>query len=424
MRYAIVGAGPAGVVAAETLRQHDPGGEITLIGDEHSAPYSRMAIPYYLSGGIPEAGTHLRKERGHFEGLRIRYVQDEATAVDSSQRAVALKKSGKVPYDRLLIASGSRPVRPPIPGLEGPGIHPCWTLEDAREIHALARPGSRAVLIGGGFIGSIILNALFHRNVKLTVVEMENRMVPRMMNEAAGKLIQQWCEAQGVEVRTSASVASVGKGKERRYSLAVNRGGAIEADLVIVATGVRPRTDFLAGSGVALGKGQGVAVNEFLQSSVPEIYAAGDVAEGTDFSTGLKNLHPIQPTAVEHGRVAALNMAGQPTGYQGSLNMNVLETVGLVSHSFGLWGGVSGGEHCERLEPANHRYVQLQFQGDRMIGAIAVGEVDNVGLLRGMIQSKLRLGSWKQSLLADPGRFAQAYLGLNRMSRTPALQAG
>ena len=424
MRYVIVGAGPAGVIAAETLRREDPAGDIVVVGDEHPVPYSRMAIPYYLAGEIPEEGMHLRKDAGHFDALRIRRVHDAVASVDTRGRTALLKQGGSIPYDRLLVATGSVPVRPPITGLEGPGVFHCWTLRDAKEIVKLAQPDSRVVLLGAGFIGSIVLDALQKRRVKLTVVEVEDRMVPRMTNAAAGKLILKWCLHKGVDVRVSTRVLSAAKDPDGRTCVALSTGDNIEADLVIVATGVRPRTDFLSGSGIVVGPAGGVAVNEYLRSSIPEVYAAGDAAEGLDFSTGQRALHPIQPTATEQGRTAALNMAGKSAPYQGSLNMNVLATIGLLTHSFGLWGGVRGGEHAEQMDAEGFRYLQIQFHADRIVGAIAIGEISNVGLLRGLIQSKLRLGPWKTVLQNDPGRFAEAYLGLTKMVRTPVRLAG
>ncbi|MBI4081167.1 MAG: NAD(P)/FAD-dependent oxidoreductase [Candidatus Lambdaproteobacteria bacterium] len=408
MRHVIVGAGPAGVIAAETLRAADAQAEITLLGDESPAPYSRMAIPYYLADRIAEEGMLLRKEPGHFERLRIACLQQTVTAVDAKAKSVRLGDGRRLPYDRLLIATGSRPVAPPIPGLAGAGVHPCWSLADARAIHRLAAKGARVALIGGGFIGSIVMNALHARGVRLTVVEMEHRLVPKMMNQPAGLMLQRWCERQGVTVLTATRIARAKRNKTGVLALELSggKGKPIEAELVIVATGVQPRIDFLAGSGVKTG--QGVLVDDHLQTNVPEIYAAGDVAEGPDVSGGT-GVHPIQPTAAEHGRVAALNMAGRNSAYRGSLIMNVLDTVGLVSHSFGQWAGVAGGSHAELQDDERFRYTRLELVDDRIVGAIVVGRTEGVGILRGLIQTRARLGPWKERLLKDPGLAAAAF---------------
>ncbi|MGI9301296.1 MAG: FAD-dependent oxidoreductase, partial [Gammaproteobacteria bacterium] len=133
MHHVIIGAGPAGVVAAEALRKLDSDSQITLIGDEPEPPYSRMALPYYLIDQIKEKGTHLRKGKNHFQGSKIDVVQDRVTQLDPDNKTVTLKNGKAVTYDKLLIATGSHPVSPPIPGVDSPAVHPCWTLEDSRQ---------------------------------------------------------------------------------------------------------------------------------------------------------------------------------------------------------------------------------------------------------------------------------------------------
>ena len=189
MKHVIIGNGPAGVVAAETLRSSDPEADITLIGEEPEPPYSRMAIPYLLVGKIGEAGTYLRKDADHFDRLNIRMLRARVDAIDVQAHSVRLNNGSSLPYDRLLIATGSHPVRPPIPGLDLPGVLSCWTLEDARAIAAAVTAGSRVLQMGAGFIGCIIMEALALRGPQLTMVEMGDRMVPRMMDEVAGGMI-------------------------------------------------------------------------------------------------------------------------------------------------------------------------------------------------------------------------------------------
>lgn len=431
MHYVIIGAGPAGVIAAETVRKTDPHGEITLIGDEPESPYSRMAIPYLLIEKIGEQGTHLRHGAGHFEKLGIHVMQDRVTAVDSVNRRLTLNRGEAVSYDRLLIATGSRPTIPPIEGIDLPGVHTCWTLEDARHIIRRAQPHSKVVLLGAGFIGSIVLEALAERQVDLTVVEMGDRMVPRMMNQTAGNLIKKWCQAKGVTVHTSTRITAIrqpadppvvqrllqaiGPGAKRdtnhHLEVFLDNGQTLDAGLVISAAGVKSNSDFLKGSGIETD--QGILVNHYMQTNVAEIFAAGDVAQGRDFSTDSHQVHAIQPTASEHGRVAALNMAGVPLEFQGSFNMNVLDTLGLIASSFGLWMGVGGGDSVEVCDPERFRYLNLEFQDDVMVGATSLGLTQHVGVLRGLIQGKVHLDEWKEKLKRDPSRLMEAYLAKN-----------
>jgi len=259
--------------------------------------------------------------------------------------------------------------------------------------------------------------------------------VPRMMDQNAGNMIKDWCIEKGVNVLTSARVMSVEEAErssveeaegfsveeaegssvdEADGGLAVNvdNGDVIAADLVVVATGVRSNVGFLDGSGVETGLG--IKVNDHLQSTVEDIYAAGDVAEGPDFSSGGSQVHAIQPTAVEHGRIAALNMAGGDIAYRGSLNMNVLDTLGLISCSFGLWQGKEGGARAQALDQDNYRYTLLNFDGDYLVGAVMVGRTDQIGVLRGLIQTPVNLSQWKDKLMADPNRIVEAYINCTR----------
>ena len=415
MDYVIIGAGPAGVIAAETLRKIDPAGVVTLVGDEPEPRYSRMAIPYLLAEDVGEDGTHLRHGAGHFEGLGIEVRRDRVTGVSPEAKTIALEGGGSLAYDRLLIATGSSATRPPIPGMDLPGVENCWTLEDARAIAARMTPGKSVVLMGAGFIGCIVLQALAERDLKVTVVEMAERMLPRMMDDVGGEMIARWCESQGVRVRTGAQVTGIeAAGDGFRLSLngglkgGLKGGEALEADMVICATGVRPNIGFLEGSGIATEAG--VLVDHSLATNQPGVYAAGDVAEGPDFSTGEKAIHAIQPTASEHGRIAALNMAGTATRYRGSLSMNVLNTLGLVSSSFGLWMGVDGGARAESTDREGFKYLRLEFDGEVLVGALALGLTQHVGVIRGLIQSRTPLGPWKDRLLADPHLVMEAYL--------------
>jgi NAD(P)H-nitrite reductase large subunit len=267
VKHIIIGNGPAGVVAAETLRKADPGAEIVLIGHEPEPAYSRMAMPYLLECNIGEEGTYLRTTPGHFASLRIRELQGRVVSVDPAQRKLGLADGKFETYDRLLIASGSHPARPPSAGINLPLVQTCWTL--------------------------------------------------------------------------------------------------------------------------------------------------GDAAEAPDLFTGAGFIAAIQPNAVDQARVAALNMAGKETRLLGVLAINVLDTLGLISTSFGQWWGEpkeNGGSAVECADETNYRYISLQFKGHVLIGATTIGHTDHVGVLRGLIQTRTRLGPWKDFLLNGPSAFMAAYL--------------
>lgn len=410
MRHVIIGNGPAGVIAAETLRRSAPDASVILLGDEPGPPYSRMAIPYLLMGEIDEPGTYLRKDEDHFGRLGIGLKTGRARSVDASRREVRLESGEVLAYDRLLIASGSHPNRPPIPGIDLANVLPCWTLADARRILELAKPGARVLQMGAGFIGCIIMEALAARGVELTVVEMGNRMVPRMMTEGAGGLIRRWCEMKGITVHTGTRVEAIER-KGACLSARLADGRELECDLVISATGVTPNVAFLEGSGIECD--EGVLVNRRMETNVAGVFAAGDVAQSPEFASGRQSVNAIQPVAAEEARIAALNMAGRSVVTPGLLAMNVLDTLGLVASSFGQWAGVpreDGGASVELRDDAAFRYLRLEFRGDALIGATSLGLTEHVGVIRGLIQGRVKLGDWKSKLLADPTRLMDAYL--------------
>lgn len=407
MQYIVVGAGPAGVVACETIRKLDSQADITLIGAEPEPPYSRMAIPYLLSEKIAEQGTFLRKTAGYYEQLNIKLMHNNVTAVDADQNSLKLDNGKSLSFDRLLLATGATPVNPPIPGMDLPGVRHCWTLEDARQIAARAKSGLSVVLMGAGFIGCIILESLVKRGVSLTVVERGDRMVPRMMDDTAGKLLKQWCEDKGIRVLTGHSVNAIEVSEP--LSVVMDSGETLSADLVISATGVRSNIDFLKASGIETD--QGILVNRFLQTNKSTVYAAGDVAQGCDFSTGEFTVQAIQPTAVEHGRIAAINMVqNNVLEHHGSLNMNVLDTLGLITTSFGQWMGVEGGDSVCIVDQQRYKYLNLQFKDDVLVGISSLGHTENMGVARGLIRGQVKLGQWKVRLQKNPQQLMEAWL--------------
>lgn len=414
MHHVIVGAGPAGVIAAETLRRKSQVDSITIIGNEPYPAYSRMAIPYLLAGDVAEEGTYLRHAENHFSDLEIDIRNESVTAVAPADKSVSLSNGESVAYDRLLLATGASAIRPPISGMDSSRVHNCWTLSDAHRLLNDVNAGDRVVLLGAGFIGCIVLQALVEMKLDLTVIELADRMLARMMDDPGGRMIKTWCEAKGVKVRTGTEAMAVEE-KDGTLEIALGDGSSIAADHIVCAAGVRSNIDFLAGSGI--NTDHGILVDNHLQTNFEDIYAAGDVAQGPDLSTGEQQVHAIQPTASEHGRIAASQMAGEAVPYGGSLSMNVLNTLGLITSSFGIWDGVDGGERVASEDQAYNRYLRLEFRDDVLIGALAIGLTQHVGILRGLVQTGVKLGAWKQRLMNDPSQIMNAYLACVQGSR-------
>lgn len=412
MHHVIIGGGPAGVIAAETIRKQAPHDNITIVSDEAEPPYSRMAIPYLLMGNVQEDGTYLRKDPSHLKNLHVNWAQASVKKVDTATKKVVFNTGTEVTFDTLLIATGSHPIKPPILGIDSAGVHTCWTMDDARKIMALATKDSRVLQLGAGFIGCIIMESLAARGVKLSVVEMGDRMVPRMMGPTAGGMIRDWVQAKGVEVFTATKVESIEAGKPLKIKL--SNGKTVEADLLISAAGVRPAIGFLKDSGITCLLG--VLTDAHLQTNVPGIFAAGDCAEAFDKVSNKTIVSAIQPNAAEQARVAAMNMVATSRGktmqaeLKGVTQINVLDTLGMISTSFGDWQGQPGGEHVELTDLKQGRHLSLQFKDDVLVGCNSVGWTEHVGVMRGLVEGKVKLGAWKDQLKADPTKLMQAYI--------------
>jgi len=410
MRHVIIGNGPAGIIAAETIRKNAPADDIILIGDENEPPYSRMSIPHLLACNTNEAGTWLRREKDWASRLNVSEVRGRAVHVSTRTRTVKMEDGSAIAFDKLLICSGASPRVPVIPGIDFAGVHACWTLDDARRIQRLAKPGARVVLIGAGFIGCIVMEALLARGVNLTVVERRDRMLPNMMGKRAGDLVQRWCEKKGVKVYTGTRVTAIGCSEldDHGRMVRLSNREQLSADLIVYSVGTMPNVSFLKGSGIRCL--QGVVVDASMQTNVPGVYAAGDCAETFDSVAGRSIISGVQPNAADQAYCAALNMTGKHAFQRGVRQIDVIDTMGLISSSFGNWQGVRGGQWVEMADERNFRYLRLEFFKDVLIGCNAVGVTEHAAILRSLIQNHVHLGEWKDRLLQDPTRLKDAYL--------------
>ncbi|MBI3624634.1 MAG: NAD(P)/FAD-dependent oxidoreductase [Candidatus Rokubacteria bacterium] len=408
--HVVVGGGPAGIFAIETIRDLAPQDEITLISDEPA--YSRMVLPYFMAGEIPEEHVFTGKNR-YFEQLKVKTIIQRVSAIDPKGKTLALADKTTVPFDTLLIATGSSPLKVDIPGATGPGVSNLWTLDDARRILSRIKgKKAKVVFVGAGFIGFIVLNALAKVGCDLSVVEMESQILPRMLDGRSSELATAWLAKKGIACHVGVRATEVGDRAGQKV-VKLSDGKSLTSDLVVIAVGVRPNVDLVKGSGIRTN--YGILVDEHLRTNFPGIYAAGDVAEGNDLSTGQPAVHAIQPTAAEHGRAAGANMAGRPVAYAGSLSLNILDIVKLQTASFGLWR--SDGRETTVVENASRPvYRKLVWDGDRIVGAIFLGPaadvalLNDMGMVKGLIQTKTPLGEWKGYIQRNPMDMRRPYV--------------
>lgn len=411
--HVIIGGGPAATNAIETIREFDGGtSQITLVSDEPA--HSRMALPYWLAGKIPREQT-LTADDAYFRKLGVTArIGQRVARVDPQTKQLSLVDGSSVSFDNLLIATGSSPLRPSIPGAALPAVQPLWSLADTQGLLArvagLAKP--RVVLVGAGFIGFIVLNAMFKRSWRLAVVEREAQVLPRMLDSGAAALVQDWLIERGVESHCGATVAAIREVDDGSALVDLADGRSLPADVVVLATGVGANLAVVDGSGIAVD--QGILVNDQMQTNVSHVYAAGDVAQGPVLF-GKPAIHAIQPTAVDHGRVAGANMAGHEVHYPGSLLMNVVDVCGLQTASFGNWND-DAAESMTISNPSGRVYRKLLWTGDQITGAIFAGRANDMGMLtdvgmvKGIMQTRTMLGAWKKFLADNPFDIRRAYV--------------
>jgi NAD(P)H-nitrite reductase large subunit len=410
-KHLIIGGGTAGMNAMRTIREEESErSEITLVSAEK--PYSRMVLPYYLDRSIAESHVFTATAALLTQWGVKAHLGRRATGLDVKRNVCTLDDSTTIEYDDCMIATGSSAVRAPVPGADGRAVHSFWTLEQARGVIAGITPGASVAMVGAGFISFTILNSILSLGAKLTVVELAPRILPRMVDDAGAGLVEEWLTKHGVTIKTDVKLTSIDEVKGRTR-LKFSKGPDLVCDLVIMATGIRTNLDWLKDSGVAIN--QGVVVDDHLRSNVPNVYAAGDVAEGKDLVSGQPAVHAIEPTAQEHGRVIGANMAGKDVAYRGSLIINIVEVCDMDAASFGAWDDAKA-EAVSSLKKERWAYRKLLFTGDRLTGAIIIGpskdiwSSNDVGMLKGLVQTGVSLARFKDHLRRYPFDIKPAFI--------------
>jgi nitrite reductase (NADH) large subunit len=364
IRVVVVGAGIAGVSAAEAVRQTSPEAEITLVSEEPELPYYRLNLTRYLDGEITAQELTIHP-RSWYEERRIEIrAGQQATALEVGKRKLTLADGGEVSYDKLILATGARPFLPPIPGADREGVLGLRTKGDADEILAQARSGRPCVCIGGGILGLETAAALGRHGVEVTVLDQAAWLMPRQLNRPAAGVLAGHLQRLGLKLCYEAKTKEI-VGDGRALQVVLQDGSRHPAGLVIIAAGVRPRLDLARQAGLDVG--QGVVVNDCLQTSAPDIFAAGDVAQHRDRLYGLWNAAQTQ------GWLAGCNAAGRVSPFGGIPRSNTLKVAGIHLTSIGIFEPETDRDVVlQSGEPGN--FVHFLFRDGVMIGAILIGE--------------------------------------------------
>jgi len=398
-KYLIIGNSAGGIGAAEAIREIDKAGLLTIVGEEPYAAYSRPLISKYVAGEYTPEGMRIRSEK-FYEINNIDVITGhKAYKMDTAARTVTLDDGTEIGYERLLLATGGKPIIPKMEGMGKVGIFNFLNLADATRLEEYLPSVRRAVVIGGGLIGISATEALVKRGVKVTVVEMKNYILNTILDEPAGRIAEYAVKKYGVNIMTGRTVARI-LGEDKVTGAVFDDGHEMVCDTVVVAVGVFPRVELAQAAGITVNRG--IVVDKHMMSSVPDVYACGDASEAYDYVYGAGRLSPVWPNAYIGGRVAGYNMAGLPTRYRGGTAMNSLNYFGLEMATAGMASPPSpeGYEVLKSEGAGTYRKLVVNAE-DKLVGMIFIGDIDKTGVYFGLMRDRIPVTAFKKKLLAD-----------------------
>jgi len=397
VRYVVLGNSVAGIAAAEAIRRHDPEGKIDVVSDEKAFGYSRAMLPLYIAGKKTKRDT-VFAPRDFYSSRRIRLHQGQtAESVDVLTQQVRLGNGKRLPYDRLLVATGSASRTLDVPGKELQGVFLLRRMTDAEAIKRHLRScRGPVVIVGGGLVGVKTLEAMAGKKKEVHLVISSDRILSQMLDRTASDFFLRAFERHGLHVHLQTDVTAF-HGRERLEGVALSDGTRLSCDLAVVGKGVTPNIGCVRDTGVALN--QGVRVDTRMATNVPSIFAAGDVAEPVDVLQQRNLPSTIWPSATEGGRIAGLNMAGVPATFSGALRMNSVEILGVRAISAGVW---EGGEQLTLLRPDRPLYRKLIHADGRLDGFLLLGDVRCAGVLTSLVKTRAEVSV--QALAKDRDR--------------------
>jgi NADPH-dependent 2,4-dienoyl-CoA reductase/sulfur reductase-like enzyme len=411
--HIIVGTGPAGIAAAQAIREQDAGANITLIGDEPHGYYSRPGLAYYLTGEVPEKGLYpLSKD--DFRQLKVRMVRARVSGINWREHQIENQAGTKLRYDRLLIAVGAKAARSDVPGGNLEGVVVLDTLDDARAILKLARKTRSAVVVGGGITALEIVEGLRARGVKVHYFLRGDRYWSNVLDETESRIVETRLVEDGVQVHKHTELGKILGSRGRVVGVVTKNGAHIKCKMVAIAIGIRPRTELALNAGLRADRG--ILVDEYLRTSVPDIFAAGDVAQVYDPYSGKSIVDSLWGPARQQGAAAGLNMAGVTTPYIKAVPFNVTRLAGLTTTIVGTVGrgidedlvGIARGdsETWRQLPEAitaqsdfDINRLRILIGQQRMIGAIVMGDQTLSQPLYSLISQRADITPIKDQLL-------------------------
>lgn len=416
MSYVIIGNSAAGLSAIETIRKFDTSSTLTLICDETGPAYSRVLTPYFIAGDISEEGLYLNDKR-YYKNYNIKTILgNKAVSINVEKKKVILEDGKSVRFNRLLIATGASPLLPGFKGSNDKKVSGLRTIEDARRISYFCDYSSKAIVSGAGLVGLQVAQALCKRGISVDLVVSSQQVLSQMLDTDAAGLVQKRVEESGARIffgRNIIEITSIPRKRKESRIVKLDGGEELKADFVIVGKGVSPNLDLIKESPISINRG--IIVDEYMRTNIDDIYAAGDVAESSDYITGRKTIHAIWPCAVDQGRIAAMNMMNIPCNYDGALRMNVTHLFGVTLVSIGVISSKDpSDEIITFLDIEKSIYRKLTLRNNVIIGAVLAGKIDDSGVLHGLIRQKMDISPWKDIIIRNPMNMGKVYVYITK----------
>jgi len=412
-KYVIIGASAAGMGAVEAIREVDQQGTITIISEEQCTYYSRPMISEFVSG---KADAHKMKCRND-DFWEVNKVEAKtgrkAESLNLDEKTIILENGEKVSYEKLLIATGGKPFVPKMEGQEKDGVFTFTTISDAQQLAEKIDviQAKSAVVIGAGLIGISVTDALVKRGLKVTIIELQEKILSLLLDAKASDIVEEAIRSAGVNFATGQSVQKIIGRSDNEAAVGgviLTKSDTVPCDIVIVAIGVIPRTELVAGTPIKINRG--IVVDDSMQTSVPDVYASGDVAEAYDYILNQNRLLPLWPLAVLEGRTAGYNMAGKKATYEGGTNMSSLKYFGVPIVSIGLSNprDETGLEVMVKHDAVKGIYKKIVLKDDVIVGMTMVNAIERTGIIFNLLKKHINVKEFKQDLLRDD--FSLAFL--------------
>ena len=394
----IIGDSAAGVAALEAIRKKDKQSKITVISDEDCSSYCRCVISDYLVGKVQQEQLIYRSAEFFSENNAELILNKEIIRVNPKKNRIIAEDKTQFNYDDLLLANGASPKFPDIKGSNKRGVFGFRTIKDTKEILGLAQIADTACILGGGLIGLKAAYGLKKRGLDVKVIIKSKQVLSQVIDEQAASLFRKRLEENGIQILTGLGVEEIlGNGDAK--ALKLDSGKVIGCQIIIVAKGVGPNIDLVKDTDIQIN--EGILVDEYMKTNIPNIYAAGDVCETYDIALNKPTVNALWPNAIEQGKVAGKNIVGEQVSYDGSLGMNSVEFFDLPLVSMGVFKQKDNREVLVKSRPDENIYKKLVLEDNRLVGGIFVGNINQSGVFLKLIREKIDISSIKDRLLND-----------------------